>query len=141
MSENVGQGQDELAIITDKLIEVDLVFIGHDLDDWSEDQTEDGIYHGYIRQLGRVATQEAPTLIIVVLASVGDVRQLVCVSLHGKVVDRVHVEIYVRLLVDGLESELVEVIWSAKFLIFELFSGFIVADVDLFVAYTTVRED
>ena len=138
MSEDVGQGQDELTIITDKLIEVDLVFIGHDLDDWSEDKAEDGIYHGYIRQLGGVTTQEAPTLIIVVLASVGDVRKLVCVSLHGKVVYRVHVEIYVRLLVDGLKSELVEVIWSAKLLVLKLFSGFIVADVDLLVTDTAV---
>ena len=134
MSEDVSQGQDELAIVTDKLIEVDLVFVSHDLDYWSEDETKDGINHGHIRQLGGVATQEASALIIVVLACVGDVGQLVRISLHREVVDRVHVEIHVRLLVDGLESELVEVVWSAKLLVLKLFPSFIVAYVDLFVA-------
>ena len=88
VSQHVCKRKDKLTIVTHDLAEVDLVLgISHDLDDWSKDEAKDSINHGYVRQLCRIAAQKAPAFVIIVLASIGDVRQLISIGLKREVVD------------------------------------------------------
>jgi hypothetical protein len=132
MSQNVSQRQDQFTIVAHNLGKVHFVIIGHYLDNRSKDETKDDVDHGHVWQLGPISAQESASLVVVLLAGVGDMGQILRIRLHGEVTDGLSVKIHVRLLVDGLKSELIQIVRPSEFLIFEHFPGFIVGDYHIF---------
>lgn len=87
VSQDVGELDDGLSIVTHELAEVLLPSISSHSHLGCEKEAEESIHHGDSRESCTVPANEPSTLVVVVLASIGDMRKHPLLQLVGESID------------------------------------------------------